>query len=206
MTDRHNRIGLHIIKDGKNIETDTFPEFVRKVEAAAAKPKRGNPKGSPGNLLKRTDGEFFWPIREDRQCVFIHTKGDKAGQRCGAWAMRGGTRCARHGGYREQPGHKATIRRLGIIQAQHARSLANKQLRRSPPKIRQQVETTLEHEGLPLSPVTILQGIDALQTDDNGKAWRRFIAHAKAAAPTQEPNARKTTLNSRKPSQKDKPK
>lgn len=200
-----SRIGLYIIKDGLNVETDTFAEFVQKVEAAAAKPRPNRP-GAAHQLQKNSEGEFLWPVRPDRQCHFVHTKGDKAGQRCGAWAMRGGTRCARHGGYREQPGHKATIRRLGIIQAQHARSLANKQLRRSPPKIRQQVETTLEHEGLPLSPVTILQGIDALQTDDNGKAWRRFIAHAKAAAPTQEPNARKTTLNSRKPSQKDKPK
>lgn len=187
MSKRHNRIGLYIIKDGEHIEADTFPEFVRKVEAAAAKPRKGG-TGNRDNLMKRTDGEHFWPIREDRRCAFTHTKGDKAGKRCGAWAMRGGTRCARHGGYRECPEHPATIRRLGIIQHQHAQSLARKQVRRAPHKIRQQVETALQHQGLPLSPVTVLQGIDALQMDDAGKAWRRFIEHAKAAAPAKQGN------------------
>jgi hypothetical protein len=183
MSRDQSRLGLYIVTDGKNVETDTFTEFVHKVEAAAAKPKKARGTGNQANLLNGTDGEYFWPIREDRRCAFTHTKGDRAGKRCGAWSMRNGTRCARHGGYREQPDHPATIRRLALIQHQQAKSIANKELRRAPPKTRHTVEQALELEGLPLSPSTVLQGVQAYIIDDNGKAWRRFIAAAIAGKP-----------------------
>lgn len=193
-------VGLYITTNGKHDPRNgKFADFVKKVEAAAAakpaKIKRTNTHrlknaGNPAGLWDK-------PIPDDKRCEFVWSKGPKKGERCRRWAMKGGTRCVSHGGYREQPDHPATIRRLGMIQAQGARALANKQLRQAPHKLRHTVEEALRAEGLPLAPETILQGIEAIEQDDAGRAWRRFIKAARLSAPTGELRARKKKLASR---------
>lgn len=190
------RNGLTVWKDGKNVSGYLGP-FLKRVQAAAA--KRGKPKTGKGNPqnLKKGDTSPLWaqPIPDKRQCDHIYSdsarnreKG-RAGKRCASWAMHGASRCRAHGGYRQNPEHPATIRRLADIEMMHAAAQARIAIARADPHTAQHVKTSIESRGLPLSPQTIADGINALERDDNGKAWRRYLEQL--TAPTTEQRARK---------------
>ena len=192
-------VGLTIWTDGKEDRNGmSWAQFHARVATAAAKPKgRGN--GPVANLRPSIVANLWGqPIPDHRRCDFKWSKGERKGDRCKAWAMKGAARCARHGGYRQNPEHPATIRRMPDIEQRMFIAASVKQLRNMNHKHRTDTESALRGEALPLSPQNIVNGYEALTQDDNGTAWRRFIKHAKLSAPKQQQNARKLKLRSRK--------
>lgn len=185
-------IGLYVYTNGRSVTSgSTWAEFVERV-AAAAKPKSNRP-GNTATLSHAGDASSLWgePIPADRRCTFTHRKGDNAGKRCGNWAMKGAKRCRAHGGYRQNPEHPATARRLADVLAVDLTRKARATLRDADPRARSAVEQALTEIQIPRRPETVLQGIEALQADDGGRAWRRFLQQAKAACPSQGMQARR---------------
>jgi hypothetical protein len=186
-------VGLKVVKNGKNVSGPIKP-FLARVQAAAIKQaKNKNHPGGPVENMKPFDPAWLWaqPIPDHKRCDFTFSDTarnrakDRVGNRCGRWAMDGATRCPSHGGYRQNPEHKATVRRLADVEALARDSAALAVIRNANPHDAQHVKSTMQQRGLPLSPQTIAQGIDALTHDDNGKAWRRFIKQATAPKPQQ---------------------
>jgi hypothetical protein len=189
------RDGLTVWKDGKNVSGYLGP-FLKRVQAAAVKQAKRKGHPNPQNL-KRGDTSPLWaqPIPDKRRCDHVYSdtgrnreKG-RVGQQCKRWAMHGASRCNDHGGYRQNPEHPATVRRLADIEMMHAAAQARIAIHTADPHIAQHVKTSIHSRGLPLSPQTIAAGIDAITRDDNGKAWRRYLDQL--TAPTSEQRARK---------------
>jgi len=191
--------GMYIYENGKDVSRRAGPwkEFMQRVSDAAVKeagrvrmapddPRRDNLRPEPG----------FKPPPPDRTCQFVHTKGAKKGRRCRQWAMRGATRCMRHGGYREVPEHPATVRRLSKIITVDARKKMRRRVIDADPKLRRIVQKALASMGIPRRPETVVIGIEALEADDGGRAWRRFCEMANKAVPSDDLRARQ-----KKPSQ-----
>jgi hypothetical protein len=197
MAKRRLDIGLHVITNGKHVSRGVLPwsEFIDRVTEAASKPKSAQ-RGIPSNMTNAANIESLWgkPIPKDRQCSFVHSRGDKKGKRCGAWAMKGATRCVRHGGYRQNPTHPATVRKLQDALAVDVSRRATASLRQTDPHARRAVEDALRASEIPLRAATILQGVEAYQMDDNGKAWRRFLEQAKKAKPSEGLRARRRQM------------
>lgn len=194
---RRRLIGFYRVTDGSHAP-DTIPlaEFHARAAAAAAKPKH---KGK-GRKLPPGDGSALWAIgpQGDRRCQFRWSKGERKGQQCKAWAMRGATRCPRHGGYREVPEHPATVRRLADVEHMVQSRAARLSLADADPHARQQVESVLRGAALPLHATMIIEGIEALEQEDGGRAYRRWVQHAKATAPAKDRRAKKPKLATRK--------
>lgn len=193
---RRTDIGLHVVTKGraKGAGGITWAEFVDRVAAQAR--RSGSRRGNADNMTNAGNIDTLWgqPIPKDRQCAFTWSKGDKMGKRCGNWAMKGATRCRAHGGYRQNPDHPATARRLNDILTLDAHKRAVNELRSAPHDARRAVEEALQAVQVPLRPVTVLQGIEALQMDDGGRAWRRFIRQASTAKPSEGKKARRSQL------------
>lgn len=171
-------------------------EFYSRVAAAAARPKAKH----KGRSLPPGDGSSLWAIgpQGDRRCQHRWSRGERKGQQCSNWAMRGATRCHKHGGYREAPEHPATARRLADVEHMVQSRAARLSLADADPYARKQVETVLRGAALPLHATIILEGITALEQDDGGRAFRRWVQHAQATSPAHDKRARKANLTSRK--------
>jgi hypothetical protein len=185
-------IGLHLVTDGRQ-RGISWVELEARAIAASLKPKPSNP-GNVDNM--RRDPANISPdnMPDEKRCAFRWSKGDRKGKRCGRWAMKGATRCPCHGGYRQNPEHPATVRRIADIQHQHEAMKAHQKVRAIAPARINEISLTLRQWGLPLSPGNILDGSNALDIDDNGRAYRRWIEQVKETSIKQGPRAKKPKL------------
>lgn len=189
-------IGFSVYTNGKRRNPQSWHKFLEEVTEAAAK----RPKGGPYNLIPAADPSTLWgqPIPLDKRCDFIHQKGPNKSKRCGRWAMKGAKRCPVHGGYRQNPKHPATIKRLDHIVHAVQEVDAARTLRLEPDKgTHNTIRTYLRERGEALNPSTVLEGIKAMQMDDNGKAFRRWAKTIEKHSAKPEQRARKQRLNSR---------
>lgn len=178
----------------------SMDKVLERATAAALKRSKGNGKGNPD--LPVGDPVHLWgkPIPKNRRCTFVSSSRDpkRKGKGCKNWAMKGAKRCAVHGGYRQNPEHPATIRRLDdVIESRNELSAAQT-LRSHPNKARAHIENTLRDMGGALTPTVVLEGVLAYEQDDNGKAFRRWRDNAVKNTPKLGKNGHKRTLNSRK--------
>lgn len=193
------QIGLSVWTKGKPHNPQTLTKFLEQVTEAAQKPKRT--RTPPDHKWSSCDASHLWgnPIPDDKRCNFVHQKGDKKGKRCGRWAMKGAKRCPCHGGYRQNPSHPATIRRLDDIVQAVAEADAAKELRKLPnQKDLETIRNTIRDIGAAFSPSIALEGVKAYQLDDAGKAFRRWRENTIKHAPKLAQRARKKTLKSRR--------
>jgi hypothetical protein len=157
-----------------------WDDFVQAVGEAAQGAKRGG-RGPVENLTQAGDASPLWPAA--RVCAFVR----KDGSRCKSWPMRGALHCLKHGGYREVPAHKATIRlyRTGQIAEHGDERRASQGLQAYTPQDRQAVKNAIRETGAQRRRATarlMLEGLQAMHQDDNGIAWRRWIEAVKAGA------------------------
>ena len=188
MSKHPGRPGLYQVgKTGKRI-TRTKASLADLAEAASkAKAHSGRrsadhlPCGDPAHLWGR-------PIPKTRRCQHRH----KGGGQCKRWAMLGASRCWHHGGLLDNPNHPSARRWIAEIEAAAAKQAINQEIRTHDPQTVATVrQAALTHTGTPPSGGDILQGIKALDQDDNGKAWRRWLSQL--TAPATEKRARKCT-------------
>lgn len=155
-------LGMMLFHKGKKVRAPIpWKEFMRRVEAAGPAKK--------GERLPRRIG--VKPEGENR-CTHIF----KAGNRCTRFNMQGGTRCNFHGGYRETPEHPATRRRLHYIRLLDKRMRAKQELRSIPPKDQRMIREALEAQNLQALPEQVSEAYKAYNTNDNGRAWRRYLS------------------------------
>lgn len=174
-----------------------WDEFTARVIEAASK-TRGNP--DPSGNRKLTKVSLYKKPTPDKQCDFTSSK---TGKRCGNWAMKGAQRCNVHGGYRQNPEHPGTVKRLGDILNTVTERRASKAIYHTNPKTRAYVEQSLRGEALPLTPTVVKEGIHAYEKDDNGRAYRRWLANAIKHKPQEGKRARKTQLREKRQAQTD---
>jgi hypothetical protein len=141
-----------------------------------ARPGRGAPP-VPLNDETRGPGGLVWPVPADKQCQHIKKA---TGKRCGAYAMKGARFCNMHGGTRDNPAHPAAGRLLlsGALDAWHADREAWREVRRHP--ARGAAQAALRPYLKAPSGTLIRDAIQAMQADDDGKAWRRLVQEIKA--------------------------
>jgi len=127
------------------------------------------------NLVPPGQSQFLKQVI--RPCQFVK----KNGERCKCWAMRGASRCQSHGGYREVPGHPATVRlyQSGAIQHQTAHRTARAAMYRlKTPRELQALEAArsvlLEYTDQ-ANAVNIMHGVACFMANDGGSAWRRWV-------------------------------
>ena len=154
----------------------TWNKFKKAVSEAAKKPRKKehgpienlNPNG-PGSIYPLT-----LPPPADKRCAARTGKGSQ----CLKYAMRGATRCSFHGGHREVPAHKGTIRLLaqGEIDSRDQMIEARKQLYDLRPSREDvaYIRQIIRDKGQRPSPPRILEGIIAMKADSEGVAFRRW--------------------------------
>ena len=146
-----------------------------KVRAEKAAKRSHSTMGTIENL--RPTAQPPWPAPEDRQCQAV-TK--TLGRRCKSWAVRGASRCVKHGGLREVPDHPSNGRawRSGEIEVHDRKHQAAKWLRETQEnkKAGTEMRQLLRERRIPAHAVNVKAGIEAQRQDDNGRAWRRFLA------------------------------
>ena len=146
-----------------------WDEYVRRARMA------GRRKGGSHNahLLKTDSRPVLWPLPEEKRCKFV---GHKLGRRCRKYAVRGATRCEKHGGLREVPEHPANGRawKRGEIGDEIARRAAGEFVKGHP--MEHEVRMTLRALGIRGTAVNMKAAIEAQEADENGRAWRKWIA------------------------------
>lgn len=155
----------------------TFDEYVKEVEAAAAKkmkrkPGTGSNPNSQANLPKSD------LVANKAKAPVCQKVTKQLGRRCQRPAMRGGTFCHQHGGYRQTPQNPATIRRLlkGHIYEDRARTLAYQECRKYSVKDQMIIKAILKERGMwQGDSLLIIRGLIAYTMDDNGKAYRHWL-------------------------------
>lgn len=165
---------------GTGKQPQSWQEYVSQVEDAA----RSAPKKSHGPVENLIPCQYAYlldnPKYEERRCKHISKK---TGARCKRWSMRGADRCPGHGGYRQNPSHKATVRlfKMGEIDRQTAHKQARQIIydEHRDTEAHRQARSAVKAAGAPLHAALILEGIRAFEMDDNGRAWRRWKASLK---------------------------
>jgi len=144
---------------------ERFAERVRE----AAKRQRPKSKGTPENLTAGPPSRLHPPRK---RCVHVSRK---SGARCKNWPMRGATRCHLHGGHAQVPDHPATIAHLQEIERQAEHSKHRQLVRDAPQEAREAAKAETKRRGLGAHNADLWQGIQAFQSDDGGRAWRRWL-------------------------------
>jgi len=149
----------------------SWEEHKERAQKAARRTRQGS--CTVANL--KTDQPDLWPVHPGRQCLFV---GKVLGRQCKNWAVKGAKRCHVHGGLREAPDHPANGRAWlkGQI-TDHDMSRAAFEHNNKHPKVKETVKL-LREIGIVAKPPTLKAALDALDQDDNGKAWRRFVKSA----------------------------
>ena len=162
----------------KRSNPQSWAQFEAEVAAQSFKKSRQKPNMTAeqlGNLVRPGQSQFLKQVT--RPCQFIK----KNGERCKCWAMRGASRCQSHGGYREVPGHPATVRlyRQGTIQQQTAHKTARAAMYqlKTPGELQamEAVRSVLMEYTGQASAMNIMHGVACFMADDKGRAWRRWI-------------------------------
>lgn len=166
------------LRKPKGVKTQPWKEFMKEVAEAASKPSKRR-SGPIENLPPNEKGSIYpmvIPPPDEQRCEAT----TKAGTRCQRYKMNGATRCQAHGGHREVPRHKATIRlwNKGVIasrdQALDARAeLASMKI---PMAERQIIREALHAKNHRANPIKMLQGVKAFRADNEGIAYRRWLS------------------------------
>lgn len=154
----------------------TWNKFKKAVSEAAKKPRKKE-HGPIENLNPNGPGSSYpltLPPPADKRCTAIA----KSGSQCLLYAMQGATRCQIHGGHRENPANRATIRLLskGAIDRRDQMIEARKQLYDLRPSREDvaYIRQIIRDKGQRPSPPRILEGIIAMKADSEGVAFRRW--------------------------------
>jgi hypothetical protein len=153
------------------------------TETALEKVNNRNRVPRPGAGDKQAKGPGGPP--PDRQCQHVSTKG----KRCRRWALCGASRCWDHGGILDNPHHPSAPKAIPALLRLEARKEAKRALPSYSPQTIAQVEQALRAKGEALSPQSIREGCAALEANDAGKAWRRWLTSL--TRPTDEQRARR---------------
>ena len=155
----------------------TYADFAQLVRKAADKPRTRNPAAAPNgndNLRRTTPVEAQASPRCNKPGNLKRT-----GKPCGAPAVRGGTRCYKHGGMRQVPEHPHNIAKLhrGEIDAKVQHNRDRQQYWALPAS----VKTTIDSVSAPFprSYSRKLELARAYMLDDGGRAYRRIIKNLK---------------------------
>lgn len=156
----------------------TWKEFAAQVEEAAAKRARApKPKPQPVNLANLRPGGVE-QLRQAPRCV---ATARISGERCKGPAVRGAALCSQHGGLLVVPAHPANARRLEQLQGIAAAQEARQAFFAHPPAIRLATsQAWKEAQGAKRRRRNkwrhMLEGAQALSLNDNGRAFRRWLA------------------------------
>jgi hypothetical protein len=139
--------------------------------------KGGNPSPVPLTDETRKITPLVSPAPDDVRCQHVKKRD---GIRCKSYAMKGARFCVMHGGARDNPAHPHAARLLlsGALDAWKAERDAWAEMRRHP--AREAAQAALRpYLKAPSGPL-IRDAIQAMQADDDGKAWRRLVQEIKA--------------------------
>jgi len=167
----------------KRSNPQSWAQFEAEVAAQSFKKTRRKPNMTASqmdNLVTPGQSQFLKQVT--RPCQFVK----KNGERCKCWAMRGASRCQSHGGYREVPGHPATVRlyQSGAIQRQTAHKTARAALYQLKTPGREAARSILLEYTGQAGVVNIMHGVACFMADDCGIAWRRWITDINARTRT----------------------
>lgn len=151
----------------------TYADFAQLVREAADKPRRRSPASAANgndNLRRITPVEALASPRCNKPGILKRT-----GKRCGAPAVRGGTRCYKHGGMRQVPSHPHNIARLerGEIDARLQHNRDRQQYWELPAPIKTTIDSVAA--SFPREYSRKLELARAYMLDDGGRAYRRLI-------------------------------
>lgn len=164
----------------------TFEQYVAEVaEAARRCPPRKKYTTTPKQMANLVPGMGGRNVPKPHQrCTFVSAR---TGKHCKNWRMRGSYRCRCHGGYRQNPRHKGTIRLYTqgyLTDALQTKQSADAIKEQIPHQIRQQVTqhikdryTRAGYRGRRPTAENILLAARALIDDPTGKAYRRALNH-----------------------------
>lgn len=166
------------LRKPKGVKTAPWKEFMAEVADAASRQSKKT-SGPVENLEPNGKGSIFplvIPPPDEQRCQATTNKGT----RCQRYRMRGASRCQVHGGHREAPRNKATIRLwhkgqiTGRDQAIDAR--AELAAMKVPMAERQIVRDALRSKGHRADPIKLLHGIKAMRADNEGISYRRWLS------------------------------
>ena len=169
--------GFYVVdnRTRKQRNPQTWAQFEADVAVQAYTKPRRKPFMTERQLANLIPGQHQYLRNVTRRCKFI-----KANRmQCKCWAMRGATRCVRHGGYRQVPNHPATVRLLhaGVIteQSWDRRARAFLYQLKSPRErqARRAAEDLLKYLGFQVRAFDVMEGAAALLSHD-GNRWHRW--------------------------------
>lgn len=187
MIRRMGKPGLYQIGKGRKPKRRTRASLADLAEAASTK-KRKNHPGNAETLTNCRNIASLWgqQIPKGRQCSFTH----KTGKRCGCWAMRGARYCWKHGGLLDVPNHPSAVKALPYIEAEQAHRAAQQEIRKHDPHTVELIRQSIIAKGYTTAqPGDIIEGVKAYNTDDNGRAYRRWLGQL--TKPADQQRARK---------------
>ena len=159
---------------GRPVPPGSWDDYVTEVAKAAKRP-RPRERYTIENLKR--DPATLHPPRN--QCTGTAAR---TGQRCKQWAVKGTDKCHLHGGARLNPRSKAAVKayRRGEHVEYRARREAREELKGM--KRKDVAEVTEVLKGMLVSRypdrAVVAPGVRALNTDDGGKSWRRWLGMA----------------------------
>lgn len=157
----------------------TYADFAQLVRKAADKPRIRNHAGSSnGNENLKNGYENYKAASLSPRC---NKPGNlkRTGKPCGAPAVRGGTRCYKHGGMRQVPEHPHNIARLerGEIDARLQHNRDRDQYWQLPAQVKETIDSV--SASFPKQFSRKLELARAYMLDDGGRAYRRIIKNLK---------------------------
>lgn len=157
----------------------TYADFAALVRKAADKPKRRCPSSANnGNENLKNGRENYKAAARAPRC---NKPGiiERTGERCKAPAVKGGTRCYKHGGMRQVPEHPHNVAKLreGAIDARLQHNRDRDQYRLLPASVKDTIDTVAA--SFPHQHSRKLELARAYMLDDGGRAYRRVIKNIK---------------------------
>ena len=169
--------GFYVVdnRTRKRRNPQTWARFEADVAVQALTKPRRKPFMTERQLANLIPGQYQYLRNVTRPCQFI-----KANRmQCKCWAMRGATRCVRHGGYRQVPEHPATVRLLNegvIVERSWHRRASNFLYQLQTPgerQARKAAEVSLRYYGFQVRAIEVMEGAAALLSHDVNR-WHRW--------------------------------
>lgn len=176
-----DRLTIHRKATGRRSPT-SWEAYLARVRKAAEPAMKRKPHHGPVENLRPYDFPLQHPAPDERRCTAITSKG----ARCKRWTIAhpDATLCVLHGGLREAPEARATIRayKRGAHEDQNEHKQAvdviSKTFAKTHPDIVETVRRELKSRHASRHGAVQLAGCHALAMadEDGGKAWRRFLS------------------------------
>ena len=160
----------------------TYADFAQIVRKAADKPRRKCPSSAANGNENLKNGRENYKIAHRAPRCNKPGNLKRTGKPCGAPAVRGGTRCYKHGGMRQVPEHPHNIARLerGEIDARLQHNRDRQQYWELPAPVKAAIDLVCKSAALPLNQFSRkLELARAYMLDDGGRAYRRIIKNIK---------------------------